>query len=94
VAAAFGHLTAGQAAWLAREAGVKQLVLHHISRRYSNKDILDEASQVFSDTMVARDFDLFRLVKQKPLEREDVRQQREAAAQAHRQRSEDAGAES
>jgi len=92
VAAAFGHLTAGQAAWLAREAGVKQLVLHHISRRYSSKDILDEASQVFPDTMVARDFDLFRLVKQKPLEREDVRQQREAAAQANRQRSEDAGA--
>ncbi len=92
VAAAFGHLTAGQAAWLAREAGVKQLVLHHISRRYSSKDILDEASQVFPDTMVARDFDLFRLVKQKPLEREDVRQQREAAAQANRQRNEDAAA--
>lgn len=80
VAAAFGHLTAGQAAWLAREAGVKQLVLHHISRRYSGKDILDEAIQVFPDTMVARDFDLFRLVKQKPLEREDARQRQESAA--------------
>jgi ribonuclease Z len=74
VAAAFGHLTAGQAAWLAREAGVKHLVLHHISRRYSNKEILEEAAQVFPDTAVARDFDLFRLVKQKPLERKDVRQ--------------------
>jgi len=92
VAAAFGHLTAQQAAWLAREAGVQQLVLHHISRRYSSKQIFDEATQVFPDTMVARDFDLFRLVKQKPLEREDVRQQRESAAQANRQRSEDAGA--
>ncbi len=92
VAAAFGHLTAQQAAWLAREAGVKQLVLHHISRRYGSKEIFDEATQVFPDTMVARDFDLFRLVKQKPLEREDVRQPREAAAQANRQRNEDAGA--
>ncbi|OQA39169.1 MAG: Ribonuclease Z [Chloroflexi bacterium ADurb.Bin325] len=91
VAAAFGHLTAQQAAWLAREAGVKQLVLHHISRRYSSKEILDEACQGFPETMVARDFDLFRLVKQKPLEREDVRQQRGAAAQAGRLRGEEPG---
>ena len=73
VAAAFGHLTAKQAAWLAREAGVKSLVLHHISRRYSAKQIMEDAAPLFPDTAVARDFDLFRLVKQKPLEREDVR---------------------
>lgn len=74
VAAAFGHLIAAQGAWLAREAGVKHLVLHHISRRYNSKQILEEATPIFPDTTVARDFDLFRLVKQKPLEREDVRQ--------------------
>ncbi len=74
VAAAFGHLTAAQDAWLARAAGVKHLVLHHVSRRYSSKQILDEAAPIFPDTSVARDFDLFRVVKQKPLEREDVRQ--------------------
>jgi ribonuclease Z len=80
VAAAFGHLTASQAAWLAREAGVKSLVLHHISRRYNSKQILDEAAQIFPETQVARDFDLFRLVKQKPLERVDVRDRAESDA--------------
>jgi len=73
-AASFGHLTASQGAWLARTAGVKHLVLHHVSRRYNGKQILDEATPIFPDTTVSRDFDLFRVVKQKPLEREDVRQ--------------------
>ena len=77
VAAAFGHLTASQAAWLAREAGVAHLVLHHISRRYNSKQILDEAAAVFPGTSVARDFDLFRLVKGKALERVDVRERGE-----------------
>lgn len=88
VAAAFGHLTAAQGAWLAREAGVKHLVLHHISRRYNNKQILDEAAAIFPDTAVARDFDLFRLVKQKPLERVDVR---ERAAEGDRERKDGGG---
>ena len=74
VAEDFGHLTAGQAASLAREAGVKYLVLHHISRRYSGQQILQEAAAIFPNTSVARDFDLFRVVKGKPVEREDVRQ--------------------
>jgi ribonuclease Z len=73
VAEAFGHLTASQAAWLAREAGVKHLVLHHVSRRYNSRQILAEATPIFPDTSVARDFDLFRAVKQKAIEREDVR---------------------
>jgi len=76
-ASAFGHLTAAQAAWLAREAGVGHLVLHHISRRYSGKQILDEAAAIFPETSVARDFDLFRLVKGKALERVDVRERGE-----------------
>ncbi len=84
IAADFGHLTASQAAWLAREAKVGTLVLHHISRRYSGKQILDEATPIFPDTVVARDFDLFRVVKQRELERLDVRQRgaSEGAAEA------------
>jgi hypothetical protein len=56
-------------------------VLHHVSRRYNSKQILEEAAPIFPEAIVAKDFDLFRLVKQKPLEREDVRQRAAEAAQ-------------
>ena len=68
------------AKWLAREAGVGHLVLHHISRRYHSKQILDEAAAIFPATSVARDLDLFRLVKGKALERVDVRERAEGDA--------------
>lgn len=55
----FAHLTAKQAAELARKAGAKRLILTHISRRYRDKDVLQEAQAVFPDTVVARDFDSF-----------------------------------
>jgi ribonuclease Z len=59
----FGHLTATQAATLARWAGVKQLLLTHISRRYSEREVLAEAEPIFPNTIVARDFDRFRIIK-------------------------------
>jgi ribonuclease Z len=59
----FGHLTAHQAAWLAREAKVRTLVLTHLSQRYRVRDILDEAKGVFSETFVAQDFDHFRITR-------------------------------
>lgn len=59
----FDHLTAAQAAELAREAGVGHLVLTHISRRYRESDILDEAQAVFPRTFVARDLDRFRVLR-------------------------------
>ncbi len=57
----FAHLTARQAAELAREAGVKQLILTHISRRYRERDVAAEAQAIFPDAHIARDFDLFQV---------------------------------
>ena len=48
------HSTALQAAMVARDAKVKQLVIGHFSSRYENeKLLLDEAKQVFPNTILA-----------------------------------------
>ena len=54
----FGHLTAARAARLAAKAGVQQLVLTHISRRYRQKDVLAEAVAIFPNTIIAQDFEV------------------------------------
>ena len=53
----FGHLTTKQAAKLAGDSNVKQLFLTHISRRYRENQVLEEAREVFPNAVVARDFD-------------------------------------
>ena len=53
-----GHATAAQAARLARDAGVRLLVLTHLSNRYFGPDILREARAIFPSTVVPRDFDI------------------------------------
>ena len=51
------HTCASDAAKIAKEAGVKMLVLTHFSRRYQNVKLLEkEAKRVFDNTLVAEDF--------------------------------------
>ena len=63
MAAQFGHLTASQAARLAEEAHVKSLILTHLSRRYLERDVINEARPIFPRTFVARDFDHFQITR-------------------------------
>jgi ribonuclease Z len=71
VAREFGHLTARQAAELANKAGVEHLILHHLSRRYAEREILEEATQLFPNTTVARDLDHFQIRRDAPLVKVD-----------------------
>ena len=52
-----GHSTAGQAATVAREAGVTLLALTHFSTRYPVSLLRDEARAIFPRTVLPRDFD-------------------------------------
>jgi ribonuclease Z len=57
IARDYGHLTAAEAAELAATSDVKQLVLTHISGRYSDEEILAEATKAFPNSRIAMDFD-------------------------------------
>jgi ribonuclease Z len=77
VAREFGHLTARQAAELAVVASVRHLILHHISRRYTEREILDEATPIFPNTTVARDLDHFQIRRDLPLLKVEPAKRRE-----------------
>jgi ribonuclease Z len=57
LARARGHLTAAAAARLARDAEVHELLLTHVSGRYSPEEILTEAARHFPNVRVVSDFD-------------------------------------
>ncbi len=71
VAREFGHLTARQAAQLAVDAGVRNLILHHISRRYTEHEIRAEAEPIFPGVIVARDMDHYQVRRDAPLVKVD-----------------------
>ena len=52
------HSTAGEAALVAREAGVRMLALTHVSTRYFGHQVVEEARELFPQTVVPRDFDV------------------------------------
>jgi ribonuclease Z len=60
------HLTAKEAAEIAKAAGAEELILTHFSARYLNlKEIQDEAQQIFPNTQMAEDFKRFPFPKKK-----------------------------
>lgn len=70
-AVAAGHSTAAEAAIVARDAGVGTLILTHISARYEGEapphaaDLLAEASAIFPNTLLARDFWTYEVASEK-----------------------------
>ena len=62
----YGHLTAEQAGKIARDSGVKKLVLTHFSQRYSCVDELAlEAARYHGDVVAANDGDHIAFPKRK-----------------------------
>lgn len=56
----YNHSTARQAAMVARDAGVQQLILGHYSSRYENEKILlDEAREVFENSRLSDEIAVF-----------------------------------
>jgi ribonuclease Z len=55
----YNHSTAQQAASVARDAKVKQLLLGHYSSRYPDERVLlDEAKQIFNNVRLTNEMDI------------------------------------
>ena len=63
----YGHLTAREAATIAREAGVELFVLTHFSSRYDDLEAhRREAAEVFPNVVVATDLAVIPFVDDEP----------------------------
>lgn len=61
-ASTYLHLTAKEAAQIAKKANVKKLILTHFSQRFvDTKPLVEEAKKVFNDVVAANDFDKFEI---------------------------------
>lgn len=64
LAAEYMHMTAKQAALIARDAGVETLILTHFSARYRDSEIFaEEARGIFPNTFAAEDLKKFPFLK-------------------------------
>ena len=63
----FGHLTIRQGAEIAQQANVRNLLITHVSRRYRERDMLEEAQAIFPEVHIVRDFDHFSIRRDKPM---------------------------
>ena len=64
LAASYGHSTNTEAAMVAKKAGVKALILNHISARFLGNDLeslLTQAQQIFQNTYIASDLSTYEL---------------------------------
>lgn len=65
-AISYGHLTAAQAARIAKDSGANLLVLTHFSQRYQNiQDFLSEAQEIHENVIVVEDGDFVDFPKRK-----------------------------
>lgn len=63
-----GHTVAADAARIAKDANVEQLVLTHLSNRYTDsKPLVDEAKEIFENTVYAKDFMTIIIENKKPV---------------------------
>jgi ribonuclease Z len=61
-----GHMTATEAATIAKQSGVRSLVLTHFSQRYPDtRAFLDEARPIFENSVAARDGDVVPVPKRR-----------------------------
>ena len=51
----YEHMSAFETAQIAKKNNVKNLIITHFSQRYNSKELLDEAKEVFENTIEAKD---------------------------------------